>query len=866
MLTSCAPIVLACLFLAPQKTAAQPREILPLAVWDFAEEPASTVPVPANAALVSAAPALPAGANWKRVQVPHIFRQSALPDNSAGWYRLNFILPEAARNRRIFLRLEGAASVKDVFVNGEHIGQHKGAYTAAAFDLTPAVKMGQPNRLAVRVSNRDAETTAMLARSTLYHVNGGMFRKAWLISTGAVHIFPDMGSSGVYVTPANVSTARADLGVRAVVRNALTSPAVVVARHIVTAPGGKVAARFETRATVAAGQTATLAATSPIVQPRLWDLHQPNLYTVRTELRVRGQLSDVVTERVGFRTIAFKDNRFFLNGRQVQFSGVNKHEQNEYLWNAVGDEEPRREWQWMENMGVNMVRLAHYPHSKLEYNIADEKGLAVWAENGLAGHAWTGASNEDKVVTPDGERMTREMVRQNWNHPSILFWSCGNESILAPASHYASVIRQEDSTRLVTYATEGGIPQNIDFVARNTYEGWYGGHYTGFSQMPRNAFVAETGSGEWITHHVPYGTIRWSVDKYEPAEYSELFTEYRLQTALRDDAANRPMFLWWNFREFYDRKFKQNRNTKGIVTLAGMPKDIYYLFQAFMRPNVPVVHLNGRHHFLRQFAPDNGIKAYSNAARLELVLNGVSQGTRANGEYRQPDSETRDRNNTVTPIPGKTVANVFFWKAPLKPGRNVVEVSDGQGRRDSMVIYQKNPTEPLPADPAAIVQELRSSHPGNQPVFIDRPVEAQGPVYSDVDGSADNTFDLLPRSVQGAAWIATRRLSDPAHKADLSFRINPQSQGATVFVMFSTGTYPTVTLRKPDDTIAATAANFSKTLSAAGFKNTGEKAIWRDHNVERADASLWSRTLKPGEALTLRGETLDYVVLIKKTS
>jgi hypothetical protein len=160
---------------------------------------------------------------------------------------------------------------------------------------------------------------------------------------------------------------------------------------------------------------------------------------------------------------------------------------------------------------------------------------------------------------------------------------------------------------------------------------------------------------------------------------------------------------------------------------------------------------------------------------------------------------------------------------------------------------------------------LRGSNPENQPVFIDRPVKAQGPVYSDVDGSSGNTFDVLPRPVQGAAWIATRRLSDPTRKTDLSFRINPRSKGATVYVMFSTGSYPTVTLKKPNEAIVTAAADFSKSLAAAGFKNTGEQAVWRDQDLERAHAALWSRMLKAGETMTLPGETLDYVILVKKT-
>ncbi len=828
--------------------ARSPRESIALANWQFAED----------TEIASAATQPPKTASWKEVTVPHVFRQSGLPDNAAGWYRRTITLNEADRNRRVYLVLEAAASVKDVYVNGTHIGQHRGPFSASAYDLTPALKMGQGNTLDVRVTNRDNETKDCFSRSTLYYVNGGMFRQAWLVKTGAVHIFPDMGSSGVYLTPRNITEAGVDLEAQTVVRNPLTAPVHAVVRYCVAEPGGKACAQFEVIQTIAAGQTVTVKAAEKIAHPKLWDIRQPNLYTVRTELRVDGQISDVVTERIGFRTIALKDNRFYLNGREVQFRGVNKHAQNEYVWNAVSDDGLRWEWEQMDALGANMVRLAHYPHSRLEYGIADERGLVVWAENGYAGQLWKDPGNEQKTITPDGERLTREMVRQNWNHPSILFWSAGNETMLDVVGHYVDLIRKEgDPTRLVTYAATGDqrVP-NCDFVAYNTYDGWYtGGPYTDFTKSPHNDFVAETGSGDWITHHVPYGTIKFTVDKYEPEEYAEMFTEYRLQTVCRNDVTNRPMFLWWNFREFYNLKFKLNRNTKGLLTLAGMPKDGFFLFKAFFNPTEPVVHLCGRHHFLRAFDPNNGIKAYSNAEELQLTVNGVALEKVRNGSYQIPTS--RFKNQSIQGVP---VANVFFWKTPLKPGRNVIAVTDGRGHGDCMVVYQQ------PADirdPAALVQDLRSSNAANPAYFIDRPVEAQGPVYTDVDGSSDNTFDILPKEVEGAGWIATRRVSDPDLKTDLEFRINPSAEGATVFVLFSTGAYPTVTLKQPDQAIRAAAEALRQSLAAAGFKAAATEAVWRDQQCNRACAELWSRSVKAGEKVGLPGQSLDYVIMVR---
>ena len=823
-----------------------PRETVALTAWQFAEDTTATPGPPPNTA------------QWKQVAIPHVFRQSGLPDNAAGWYR-QIVTPTAGdRNRCFYLKLEGAASVKDVYVNGVNIGRHRGPFTSSVFDLMPALKMGQSNTIDVRVTNRDDETQDCFSRSTLYYVNGGMFRKAWLVKTGTVHVFPDMGSSGVYLTPGKINGTGAELSARTVVRNSLASPVDVRVRHVVTDPDGKVCLRFEAARTIPAGATATVKAVGTVVHPKLWDIRLPNLYTVRTEIHAGGEVRDVVTERIGFRTIAVQNNRFYLNGREVQFRGVNKHAQNEYDWNAVTDDELRREWQRMVDLGANMVRLAHYPHSRLEYAIADERGMVVWAENGYAGQLWTGPGNEEKTITPDGERLTREMVRQNWNHPSILFWSAGNETALDVAGHYANLIREEgDPTRLVTYAATGNQQlKNCDFVAYNTYDGWYtSGPYTDFTRSPHNDMVAETGAGDWITHHIPYGTIKFTVDKYEPEEYSEMFTEYRLQTACRNDAVNRPMFLWWNFREFYNLKFKLNRNTKGLLTLAGMPKDIFFLFKSFLNPAEPVVHLCGRHHFLRSFDPDNGIKAYSNAETLLLTLNGVAHPKIKNGDYRLPDAVFK--NQTVSGIP---VANVFFWKTPLKPGRNVIEVTDGHGHSDRMIVYQKSVDA---AGSTALVQDLRSSNPTNPAYFIDRPVEPQGPFYIDVDGSSDNTFDLLPKEVEGAAWIATRRMSDPGLKTNLDFRIHPSAKGATVFVIFSTGSFPVVTLKQPETAVGSAAAAMRNSLAVAGFKSVRSDAVWRDHMLNRAYAEIWSRSCRPGETVRVPGHTLDYAVLVR---
>ncbi len=790
-------------------------------------------------------------AEGSTVQLPHCFRLSGLPEKSAGFYSATVDVPAEDANKCFYLFMEGAGSVADVFVNGKHVGQHKGAYTAAWIDLTPGLEFGRENEVVVRVTNRDKEAANCLSQSVLFYTNGGLYRPVWLVKTLGVHIFPDMGSTGVYLTPKNISTDSAELEMTTHVRNALKKDMQVVVRNTITDPAGNKVGEVEGKVTVPAGMTKAVTTRKNLANPVMWNMHDGQLYTVYTEVVAGGKVADAITERTGIRTIRMKDGDFVLNGKTVLVRGVCKHHQDEHVWNAMTDEQLKWEMDGMMDLGVNTIRLAHYPHRRFEYNMADEHGVLVWAENGLAGQNWDKGDMKNRETRPteDGDRITSEMVMQNWNHPSIVFWSSGNETHDEVASHYADTIRKLDETRLVTYALAPGHgdPENLDFVAGNTYAGWYWGHYTDFKELPANEYVSETGAGCWITQHLPYGVEEWKVDHFESEEYAQSFAEFRFQTIFRNNPAGHKFFLWWNYREFYDHKFKNNRNTKGILTLAGMPKDYYYHFQSFLRPDHPVLHLCGRHYFYRQIDPTNGIKAYSNAKTVTLSINGKSYGAQENGSY-------------ILPGTSEKVDNVFFWKAPLEPGRNRVTVVDDRGNEQAMVIYQKPEAGAMPPEPDSIVSSLESSNPDNPAVMIHRGIEAQGPIYYEVDGSSDNTFDALPEEVEGAYWIATKRLSDEKNKTDLRFKT---TRPATVYVMYGTGTYPAHTLDQPNEGIMRAAKALKADLSKAGFSDTDTSGIWRRHNLWLADTGLMSRSAKAGDTITIPGQTLDYVVLIK---
>ncbi|PYQ11931.1 MAG: hypothetical protein DMF80_20055 [Acidobacteria bacterium] len=763
--------------------------------------------------------------DWETVSVPHTWGERPL---RRAWYRAHFALPHDEAGRPLYFDFEGAAVFADVYLNGTYLGQHRGAFTRFVFPAGAAAVAGD-NVLAVRLTNDPADTADSLPSGLgkqLYHLYGGLYRKVWLLATHPLHVDPtEDASPGVYVTPRNVTAEAADLAVKVLVRNA--GPARLRAElrcRLLDAEARQVVALVRP-IDVDGGASLPVELAARIEQPRLWSPAAPHLYRVRAELALEGRVVDVVEQSTGFRDFRLVGGRFLLNGAPIALRGVGKHQETEDHAVAVTDDELREDFAALRDLGVNCVRLAHYPHATLEYDLADELGLLVWAENGH--------SNTYKA-TATGDAITREMVRQNYNHPSIVMWSVGNETGFVRVNRYAAVVRAEDPSRLITYASNTGRRGKryplLDFVAQNTYRGWYRGTAWEFEPKAREMrFVSEAGAGSVVTHHTDYASARRVVDRFEPEEYRQLVAEAQFQAVFRE-LKDLPLYMLWAFRDFAADKYK-GRNTKGLLTYAGLHKDAYALYKAFLRPDEPVVHLTSKTCFLRRGRADNGIKAYSNRPELTLTLNGEDRGRRHSGAYRQADR--------------RVVENVFYWPVALREGRNEARVSDGAGHADSMVVYYHRPgARPEAASPAALVQDLRSSNPASPAFFIDDEVRDEWPFYYEFDGSADNTFHRIPPALGGARWIATRRLSKPECRTDLSFSLQEASQ-ASVFVLF-TGR-----------------AALEGRLAAAGFRDARIGGTWRDNDLRLVPFRAWVKDAKGGDRIEVPGSTADYVVLVK---
>jgi beta-galactosidase len=654
---------------------------------------------------------------------------------------------------------------------------------------------------------------------------GGLYRKVWLIATDPLHIDPtDFASPGVYITPNNVTADGADLGVRVLLFNQNTASAAAQVRASLLDPSGRSVQVFNGPASLAPHARASVALNGHVDHPQLWAPRDPRLYHLKVEVLQDGLVTDSVNQPTGFRSFVMAGGKVILNGKPMLLAGADLHQEIESKASAMSDDDFRTDYDLVMDMGANWMRLPHYPHAQFEYDLCDELGVGVWAENGH--------SNRE-TPSPTGERITTEMVKQNFNHPSILVWSVGNEASADSAEAYYPIVKALDPLRPVGVANMRA--NNVDFHGANTYPGWYGKSTNDGFSLNATGYISETGAGGVVTVHCDYAAAKHITDKYEPEEYQQQVAEQIFQKALRENDGKLGILTWWTMRDFTDNKYKGKTskvgwNTKGLLTYAGDKKDVYFLYRCFLRPDLPTVHITSKRYFLRMGNVTNGVKAYSNARHLTLTLNGTTVSTLDNGTFTQAS--------------GRHIDNVFFWPAPLRTGKNDVLVADEHGNSDSAVIYFYGAGgEPEVASSTPLLKELKTSSAANIAYYMDMPVQPQWPIYYDLDTTADNSFDELPDAVKGATWIAIRRPTKEGQEAALTFTL---ARAATVLIM-------------------ASKADAPPPFVSSGFEPVaGGNLVWRDNNLMLVPAELFSHSFAAGATVHLPEPDRDQIIMFKE--
>lgn len=372
---------------------------------------------------------------WSEVDLPHDWSihgswKKDNPSGSAGgyadigigWYRKSFAAPATLRGRQVYLDFEGVFNHADVWINGQQVAHHAYGYMGFSCDLTPWIRPGRKNLIAVRVDN--------LKQASRWYTGSGLFRHVWLYATGAVHI----AGHGTYVTTPSVSAARAQVRVAATLTNDQDTAATVAVETDLFDPSGRPAGKGTLSIRLPARGDTTVVQEISVDRPQLWDLSSPRLYRAVTKIAEDTAAGDAYQTSFGIRTIRWDvSDGFELNGKRVIIKGVCLHHDLGALGAAAYDQAIKRRLLILKSMGVNAVRLSHNPYSPAMLDWCDRLGLLVFDE---CFDKWYG-------FYPDGRGWKQTLtafVKRDRNHPSVIIWSVGNEMTPHMYTHWGTRI------------------------------------------------------------------------------------------------------------------------------------------------------------------------------------------------------------------------------------------------------------------------------------------------------------------------------------------------------------------------------------------------------------------------------------------
>lgn len=783
-------------------------------------------------------------APWQRVTVPHTWnhigeyrldRTSATNNaQGVGWYRLNFRAPRLRQGQRHYLEFDGVGNLAQVWVNGERVGAHAGAFSRFRFDITAQLRPGD-NLIAVSADNsatmaEGSATADIIPLAGDFFIHGGIYRGVRLISVDDAHIdLQDYGGPGVYARATDVTPQAAAISVLSRLHNeAATARSVTVATAIRDARG-RVVARHESAVSLAAGARSETSQALSIAAPRLWNGRaDPYLYSVTVELRDGRRVLDSVTQPLGVRTFRFDaDEGFFLNGEHVLLVGASRHQDREGRGWALTPADHAEDLRIMLEMGVTSVRHAHYQHAQEWVEEANRAGLVVWAEAPYVSLASFRDDAPTAAMVQNARQQTIELIRQNYNHPSIFMWAVGNEIDvrgrgMTPAaltharallSELNTLAHDEDPSRPTAYADccerepspagPGRLSMNgvTDLIGLNRYHGWYYGAVDDLgadvdlirARYPDTPIsISEYGAGGAFTQHTdnPEGGVIASRGRPHPEEFESWFHE-RSWLQLRD----RPYIFahWiWNMYDFSSNIRLEGDaidiNNKGLVSYdRRRRKDAFYFYQASWS-QTPVLHITGRRYVDRAY-PVLDVRAYSNAESATLTVNGVDVG-----ETTCPDRICVWRNVRLAPgenvvraharIGNRRLRDEVLWTAPDAQGGLRIDSGELTGH--------ESPAGRFGSDNFFV---------GGRPVVLNAVVSQfapvavtqQGPASRTVQGHDDATVFGAYRQgdfsynlpVADGAWRVRLLTFEPDEAAAATRTFNVTANGQTVLSDFN---------------------------------------------------------------------------------
>lgn len=649
--------------------------------------------------------------NWVPIQLPHTWNNEDVTDNEPGyrrsisWYSKNILLDGVVPEKRYLLYFEGVNITTTVFVNGVEAGNHIGGYIGFEIDITSQVKTGN-NEIYVKVDN-GYNPDIIPSQKSDFFIYGGITRDVWLRTR------PNIAIGNIQLTTPDVSEDLATLQVN-VALDTEKDVSGLQFEMVLTSPSGEVVG---SKTSDIQGAT-TKISMDDIQNPKLWDTDNPHLYTVDVFLKNGEDILDKVSDKVGFRWFEFVENGpFYLNGKRVLLRGTHRHEEHAGVGAAMSNEMHRKDMEQIKEMGANFVRLAHYPQDPEIYKACDELGLLVWDEL-----PWCrGGLGEDTWQT-NTKNMLKEIITQNYNHPSIIIWSLGNEMYWLPdfedgdnrgeintfLSELNTMAHELDPGRKTAVRKYYEGADIVDVFSPSIWSGWYSGSYKSYQKaidtykpQYKSFLHAEYGGSSHVGRHTENPITGEGVIQSDGWEEAIIQTDVSNIAQIGDWSENYivDLFDWylrisetdstfvgnaqWAFKDFGTPLRPENdipyMNQKGLVDRNGNPKDAYYVFKSYWA-KTPFVYLESHTWTERQGPEDlaRTISVFSNCKEVTLFHNG-----------KELQTKTKDIN--------KFPASGLTWDIQFSEGKNELiakgKVADGKMVDDQLEVnyrYTKN--------------------------------------------------------------------------------------------------------------------------------------------------------------------------------
>lgn len=591
--------------------------------------------------------------NYESVDLPHTWNAIDGANGfeyfkGACWYRKELTVASSEQGKKVFIEFHGSNSITDVYVNSTHVGQHRGGYSIFRFDITEAIQFGKTNVLAVKVDNTVVDDVyPQMADFTFY---GGIYRDVNLVIAHPVHFdLMDYGSQGIYIVQEEVTTEQASLTIRTKIMNDQQEEKKVRLWVNLLDHRGVSVTYAAQEAVLAAGEMKEIAIPAVIKNPQLWNgRRNAYLYTANVALISFNDTIDEISIPFGVRYFTVDPNQgFFLNGEPLPLHGVSRHQDRKDMGWAITKQEHKEDMELIKEVGATSIRLAHYQHDQYFYDLCDQEGMVIWAEI-----PFISIMSKTDLEGVNAKQQMIELIRQNFNHPSIMLWGVQNEiqiggdrpEVRTLVKELHELTKKEDHTRLTTMANVSFVEMDdeynyiTDTIGYNHYFGWYGGKAEDFAGWLDRYHELNPNVKLCISEYGVEGILQYHNNDPKVKDYSE---EYHalLHEKVWNIFAKRP-YLWatyvWNMFDFganiRDEGGVKGRNNKGLVTYdRKIKKDAFYMYKANWSDQ-KFVHIAGKR-FVDRTDSEIMVKIYSNCDEVTLRVNGEEMAAQTSDNH-----------------------------------------------------------------------------------------------------------------------------------------------------------------------------------------------------------------------------------------